>query len=180
MKTKNTRKGFEQELLKAKQCIEKYEKERAVLKVQIPHLKDNIKWTQPNGKVEVKNSKNQVGLPVIKLSFTFPDGIQTTHHPSPGKAYGGGRFTGRLRTAPEGELLCRMLKAAFRGGLMFIVEKEGKVVLDGVSLYDYSVYARDYIDYTRTLKAELAAKGITEANTDQEEKLVETFTVDGW
>ncbi|WAR14196.1 hypothetical protein MAR_004301 [Mya arenaria] len=33
--------------------------------------------TQPNGKVEVKNSKNQVGLPVIKLSFTFPDGIQT-------------------------------------------------------------------------------------------------------
>ncbi|WAR14188.1 hypothetical protein MAR_004293 [Mya arenaria] len=33
--------------------------------------------TQPIGTVEVKNSKNEVGLPVINLSFTFPDGIQT-------------------------------------------------------------------------------------------------------
>ncbi|XP_052819998.1 uncharacterized protein LOC128245813 [Mya arenaria] len=182
--SEKTRKGFEQELLKAKQCIEKYEKEKAVFKKQIPHLKDNIKWTQPIGTVEVKNSKNEVGLPVINLSFTFPDGIQTTHHASLRSPYKGGTFMGYLRTDTEGELLCRMLKAAFRRGLMFNLGKEGKVVLDGVSLYNGPVYTYlwigpNYDRYIQTLKAELSAKGITETNIDQTEKLYETLTVDG-
>ncbi|XP_052813816.1 uncharacterized protein LOC128240879 [Mya arenaria] len=181
--SEKTRKGFEQELLKAKQCIEEYEKEIAVFKEHIPHLKDNIKWTQPTGTVEVKYSQDPFGLPVIYLSFTFPDGIQTAHHPSPGSSYKGGTFTGYLSTGTEGELLCRMLKAAFRRGLMFNLGKEGRIVLDGISLYEGSVFNYrnwwDYSKYERTLKAELAVKGITEAIIDQTEELEETFAVDG-
>ncbi|XP_052768182.1 E3 ubiquitin-protein ligase DTX3L-like [Mya arenaria] len=107
-----------------------------------------------------------------------------THHPSPGKPYKGGTFTGRLFTNSEGELLCRMLKAAFRRGMMFILGKEGKVVLDGVSLFNGSVNVLgwiepDYASYTQKLNAELAAKGITEVNIDQTEELYETLTFDG-
>ncbi|XP_052814974.1 E3 ubiquitin-protein ligase DTX3L-like [Mya arenaria] len=122
---------------------------------------------------------------IIMLIFTFPDGIQTAHHPSPGSSYKGDTFTGYLHCNSEGKLLCSMLKAAFRRGLVFTLGKEGKVVLDGVSLYIRPVYLNtwkinpDYVKYVQTLKAELAAKGITEADIDQEEKLVETFTVDG-
>ncbi|XP_052814398.1 uncharacterized protein LOC128241478 isoform X3 [Mya arenaria] len=168
-----TRKGFEQELLKAKQCIEKYEKERAEVKAHGSQIKDRINWTQPTGTVNV--TYDFVG---IKLVFTFPDGIQTAHHPCPGSSYKGHTFKGYLRTGTKGELLCRMLKAAFRKGLMFNLGKEGKVVLDGISLYEGLVYnyrwLKSYNVYTDTLKAELSAKGITEANIDQTEELYET------
>ncbi|XP_052814777.1 uncharacterized protein LOC128241749 isoform X2 [Mya arenaria] len=72
-KSENKRKQFEQDLLKAKQDIENYkktqkelrdelkrvkqdlsEKERAVVTAQLSSLKDNIKWTQPTGTVDVK------------------------------------------------------------------------------------------------------------------------------
>ncbi|XP_052812887.1 uncharacterized protein LOC128240324 isoform X2 [Mya arenaria] len=198
-KSENTRKQFEQDLLKAKQDIVNYEKtqkelrdelkrvkldlsekERAVVTSQLSSLKDNIKRTQPTGTVDVKISQGIFGF--INLIFTFPDGIQTSHHPSPGNPIKGGTFTARLRRNSEGELLCRMFKAAFRKGVIFILGKEGKVVLDGVSLYDGSVnrlWESSYVKYTRTLKAELAAKGSTEADIDQKEKLEETFTLDG-
>ncbi|XP_052760766.1 uncharacterized protein LOC128203400 isoform X2 [Mya arenaria] len=128
------RRSLEQELLKTKPDMEKAKKERAEVKAQCSPVKDRINWTQPTGTVNVT-----VDNRIIDLVFIFPDGIQTTHHPSPGKPYKGGTFTGRLFLNSEGELLCRMLKAAFRRGAMFILGKEGKVVLDGVSLYDGSV-----------------------------------------
>ncbi|XP_052814397.1 uncharacterized protein LOC128241478 isoform X2 [Mya arenaria] len=91
-----TRKGFEQELLKAKQCIEKYEKERAEVKAHGSQIKDRINWTQPTGTVNV--TYDFVG---IKLVFTFPDGIQTAHHPCPGSSYKGHTFKGYLRTGTK-------------------------------------------------------------------------------
>ncbi|XP_052814883.1 uncharacterized protein LOC128241830 isoform X2 [Mya arenaria] len=183
-KSEKTRKWFKQELLKAKQCLEKYEKEGAVVKAQFSQVKDNIKWTQPAGTVEI-NTGIERGWGNINLVFTFPDSIQTTHSPFPGKQIKGDRFIGSLLRDDQGELLCRMLKAAFRRGVMFILGKDGKVVLDGVSLYIDSVLAfgwtfnSGYDKYVQTLKEELAAKGITEGDIDQEEKLEETFTVDG-
>ncbi|XP_052768558.1 uncharacterized protein LOC128208903 isoform X2 [Mya arenaria] len=173
------RRSLEQELLKAKQDMEKAKKERAELKAHCSQIKDRINWTQPTGTVNVT-----VDLGIIHLEFTFPDGIQTTHHPSPGKPYKGGTFTEHLRGDHWGELLCRMLKAAFRRGLMFNLRKEGKVVLDGISLYDRPVYYKfdvtpAYCKYILTLKAELAAKGVKEADIDPTENLEETFTVDG-
>ncbi|XP_052814378.1 desmoplakin-A-like isoform X2 [Mya arenaria] len=170
---------FEQELLKAKQGIEESEKERAVLKEHIPHLKNNIKWTQPTGTVEVKDGENHFGLPFINLSFTFSDGIQTAHHPTPGCSYKGDTFTGYLYFDSEGEGLCRMFKAAFRRGLMFNLEKKGRIVLNGVSLFTGLSTSVDYYRYTRTLKEELSAKGITEKDINQTEKLYKSLTVDG-
>ncbi|XP_052814058.1 cingulin-like [Mya arenaria] len=176
--SEKTKKRFEQDLLKTKPGIEKSVKERAVVTAQLSPLKENIKWTQPTGTVDVKKK-----FAFINLIFTFPDGIQTTHHPSPGKPYKGGRFTGHLCTDSDGELLCRMLKAAFKKGLMFNFGKEGKVVLDGVTLYNRPLYDfkewKTYDAYTQTLKAQLSAKGITEANIDQTEDLFETLNVNG-
>ncbi|XP_052814687.1 uncharacterized protein LOC128241692 [Mya arenaria] len=171
------RKGLEQELLKAKRSIEEAKKETATLRA---HIKENCKWTQPTGKVAVKDYPYN-----ITLAFTFPDGIQTTRHPSPRNPIKGGTFTGLLFPNSEGKLLCRMLKEAFRRGVMFICGMEGKVVLDGVSLYDgpleiYTVVLPSgYVNYIRALKSELSAKGITEADIDQTEELYETLTVDG-
>ncbi|XP_052814700.1 uncharacterized protein LOC128241701 [Mya arenaria] len=111
--------------------------------------------------------------------------IFLTHYAASRKPFKGDRFRGRLGSDHEGQLLCRMLKAAFRRGLMFILGKRGEVDLDGVSLYNGSVnncrysLSPDYYDYVRTLQAELAAKGITRADIDLMEKLEETFAVDG-
>ncbi|XP_052814884.1 uncharacterized protein LOC128241830 isoform X3 [Mya arenaria] len=149
------KKILEQELLKAKQDIKKSEKTR--------------KWF----KQELLKAKQCL------------EKYEKTHSPFPGKQIKGDRFIGSLLRDDQGELLCRMLKAAFRRGVMFILGKDGKVVLDGVSLYIDSVLAfgwtfnSGYDKYVQTLKEELAAKGITEGDIDQEEKLEETFTVDG-
>ncbi|XP_052812185.1 uncharacterized protein LOC128239790 isoform X2 [Mya arenaria] len=116
------RRSLEQELLKAKQDMEKAKKERAEVNAHGSQIKDRINWTQPTGTVNVT-----VDFGIIHLEFTFPDGIQTTHHPSPGSPYKGGRFNGRLCNDTEGELLCRMLKAAFRRGMMFILGKKEKL-----------------------------------------------------
>ncbi|XP_052814079.1 probable E3 ubiquitin-protein ligase DTX2 [Mya arenaria] len=157
--------------------------EQAVVKAQLSSQEDHIKGTQPTGTFDVKISNVVWGS--IDLIFTFPYGIQKTHHPSPGNLYKGGTFKGRLSRYSDGELLCKMLKAAFRRGFLFTFGKEGKVVLDGVSLYDGLVYADggggtlDYNEYRHTLKAELSAKGITKADIDQTEELFETLTVDG-
>ncbi|XP_052813574.1 uncharacterized protein LOC128240768 isoform X3 [Mya arenaria] len=164
------------------------ETERAIIQERFPRIKKHLNWTQPTGTVGFKTSIQKMrngDMPIIELEFTFPDGIQTTHHPSPGKPYKGGTFTECLSTGTEGQLLCRMLKAAFRRGVMFNIGKDEKVVLDGVTLYNGLVYklpifsAPDYDNHIRILKWELSTKGITEANIDQTEVLYETFTVDG-
>ncbi|XP_052812859.1 E3 ubiquitin-protein ligase DTX3L-like isoform X2 [Mya arenaria] len=179
--SEKTRQKLCDELERVKKDLDNSEKERAVVTAQLSPLKENIKWTQPTGTVDVEISQGIFGY--INLIFTFPDGIQTTHHPSPGKPYKGGRFTGHLCTDSDGELLCRMLKAAFKKGLMFNFGKEGKVVLDGVTLYNRPLYDfkewKTYDAYTQTLKAQLSAKGITEANIDQTEDLFETLNVNG-
>ncbi|XP_052765727.1 probable E3 ubiquitin-protein ligase DTX3 [Mya arenaria] len=127
----------------------------------------------------------------MKLIFTFPEGIQTSHHPSPGKSYKGGTFNGYLANNSEGLAVCMALKAEFSTGRMFTVGKNGKIVPNGVSLYDHAVYEyselvgltgskrASYVAYIQKVKAELADKGITEAGTDQMKHLEETVTVDG-
>ncbi|XP_052814381.1 uncharacterized protein LOC128241476 isoform X2 [Mya arenaria] len=186
-KSEKARMDIEAELKGTKEDLNRVERERAIILTRFPHMKEHLNWTQPTGRVEVKTSIVATAYgdaTVIVLDFTFPDGIQTTHHPSPGNPYKGGMFKGRLICDSEGQLLSRMLKAAFRKGLMFIMGKEGKVVLDDISLYQGYVHYRyvgkysAYDEYIQTLKAELAAKGITEASINQTGKLKETFTVD--
>ncbi|XP_052814562.1 cingulin-like protein 1 isoform X2 [Mya arenaria] len=79
------RKILEQELLNAKQNIAKSEKERAVVKAQFSQFRDNSKWTQPTGTVDVKTSTEVFPRDPIHLCFTFPDGVQTDsiHVPCP-------------------------------------------------------------------------------------------------
>ncbi|XP_052814719.1 uncharacterized protein LOC128241714 isoform X2 [Mya arenaria] len=179
-KSEKTRERFE-DLQKAKQDIVISEKECTTLQAKCTHLKDCIKWTQPTGAVEVKLNLERVFS--IKCVFTFPDGIQTKYNRRPGKPYKGSEFTGLLKDDNKGQLVCRMLKAAFRRGLMFTVNEYELVGLDGLSLISASftkiwTYAM-YDEYIQEVKAELAAKGITETNIDLTEKLEETFTVEG-
>ncbi|XP_052814208.1 E3 ubiquitin-protein ligase DTX3L-like [Mya arenaria] len=140
-----------------------------------------VKGTQPTGAVEVKLNLEQ-NFP-IKCVFTFPDGIQTKYNRRPGQPYKGSTFTGLLKDDNKGQLVCRMLKAAFRKGLMFTVNEYECVGLDGLSLFHPSVFMMllrsTYDEYIEKIKAELAAKGITKWNIDLTEKLEETFTVEG-
>ncbi|XP_052814723.1 myosin-2 heavy chain, non muscle-like isoform X2 [Mya arenaria] len=179
--SEKTKKGLEQDLQKAKQDIQKSEKECTTLQAKCTHLKDCIKWTQPTGALEVKINMEQ-RLP-IKCVFTFPDGIQTKYNRRPGKPYKGGTITGSLKDDNEGQLVCRMLKAAFRKGLMFTVNEYEWAGLDGFSLFRSMftsfVNHDSYDEYIHKVKAKLAAKGITETNIDLTEKLEETFTVEG-
>ncbi|XP_052812140.1 uncharacterized protein LOC128239759 isoform X2 [Mya arenaria] len=149
-KSEKARLVLEAELKGTKEDLNQVERERAIFQAKFPHVKEHLNWTQPNGTVEVKTSI-EYGERIIVLDFTFPDGIQMMHHPSPGNPITGCTFKGRLRLNYEGELLCRMLKAAFRRGLMFMLGKEGKVVLNGVSLYDDSVYTHGWSNCTLTL-----------------------------
>ncbi|XP_052812444.1 putative leucine-rich repeat-containing protein DDB_G0290503 isoform X2 [Mya arenaria] len=199
-KSEKIRKGIEQELLQVKQGLDNSEKcrqelcdelkevkqdrdnsekECTTLQARCTHLKDCIKWTQPTGAVEVKLNLERVYS--IKCVFTFPDGIQTEYNPSPGKPYKGGLFIAHLKDDNEGQLVCRMLKARFRRGLMFTVNENGCVELDGLSLFGDSLRVFFLTDdqHIQKVKAELAAKGITETNIDFTEKLKQTFTVDG-
>ncbi|XP_052803445.1 uncharacterized protein LOC128233684 isoform X2 [Mya arenaria] len=173
--SEKTKKGLEKDLQKAKQDIQKSEKAKCT------HLKEYIKWTQPTGAVKVKINLEQ-HFP-IECLFTFPDGIHTKYNPSPGKPYKGRMFRGCLKNNYEGQLVCRMLKATFRRGLMFTVTKDKCVGLDGVSLFRpffswKTAISTLYDEYIQMVKAELAAKGITETNIDLTEELEETFTVD--
>ncbi|XP_052770112.1 uncharacterized protein LOC128209891 isoform X2 [Mya arenaria] len=165
---------LEQELQKAKEDIEKSEKKLNMLEQELLKAKQDIQ--------ESEKTRKGFEQELLKAK-QCKEKYEKMHHASPGKPYKGGTFTGSLLDDSEGQLLCRMLKAAFRRGLMFNLGKEGKVVLDGISLYNGPVFYNwtypDYKRYTQTLKAELSAKGITKANIDQTEELYETVTVDG-
>ncbi|XP_052786303.1 uncharacterized protein LOC128221742 [Mya arenaria] len=175
--SEKTSKKTGQELLKAKQGVEKSEQEGANIQKQFLHIQQYLNWTQPTGTVVVKTETH----PSIELVFTFPDGIQTRHHPSRGKPYKGGTFVGNLEGGSDGLALCMMLKEAFKRGQMFNVGKNGNVVLNGISLYKGRTLPTPlaYLEYKQKMKAELAAKGITEAKIDQTGTLEETVTVDG-
>ncbi|XP_052819254.1 uncharacterized protein LOC128245081 isoform X2 [Mya arenaria] len=185
-KAETTRTELCDEVKQVKHDLDNLEKEMEVAQTKILHIKGYYEWTQPAGTVSAKTSKDVVllaDIPTIKMSFTFQDGIQTHVHPSPGKPYKGGKFTGRLVFEGEALLVCRMMKAAFRRGRMFTVSKNGKVILDGVSLFNYkewsSIFRAPLSHYTQKVKAELMAKGITEEDIDPTEELEETFIVDG-
>ncbi|XP_052814734.1 dynein regulatory complex subunit 4-like isoform X2 [Mya arenaria] len=143
-------------------------------------------WTQPVGAIEVRVSEIPCAMP-IKLKFTFPEGIQMQGHPSPGKQYKSAKFTVHLNTDSESMLVCRMLKAAFRRGQMFVFGRDGEVGLDGISLrhdtcFTVSQMLLPYMSYEENIqqvKAELEAKGITEANIDMTEQLELGFTYIG-
>ncbi|XP_052814207.1 E3 ubiquitin-protein ligase DTX3L-like [Mya arenaria] len=112
------------------------------------------------------------------------DGLQTRYQAFPGQEYKGSRFEGRLKNDSEGVTVCGMLKTAFKRGQMFTIGEDWSVGLDGISMFDSPLLAkvspsRCYVKYIQKVKAELAAKGITEANIDQTEKLEETFSVAG-
>ncbi|WAR17789.1 DTX3L-like protein [Mya arenaria] len=180
----------EAELKRTKADLNRVEKERAIVQTKWTTIKELFNWTQPSGTVQV-NRDYEVVHPIMKLIFTFPEGIQTSHHPSPGKSYKGGTFKGYLANNSEGLAVCMALKAEFSTGRMFTVGKNGKIVPNGVSLYDHAVYEyselvgltgskrASYVAYIQKVKAELADKGITEAGTDQMKHLEETVTVDG-
>ncbi|XP_052764447.1 BICD family-like cargo adapter 2 isoform X2 [Mya arenaria] len=145
--SEKARMDIEPELKGTTEALNRVERERAILQSKFAHINEHLKWTQPTGTIRVNASREilDYGKPSITvLVFTFPDGIQMTPYGSPGKPYTGVSFRGRLSSDHEGELLCRMLKAAFRRGLMFILGKRGEVDLDGVSLYNGAVYHNRY------------------------------------
>ncbi|XP_052814918.1 uncharacterized protein LOC128241851 [Mya arenaria] len=140
-----------------------------------------IYWKQPTGSLKVEVSQEQ-RFP-IGISFTFMDGLQTRYQPFPGQPYKGSTFEGRLKNDSEGVTVCGMLKTAFKRGQMFTIGKDGSVGLDGISMFDSPLLAKvsrsRYVKYIEKVKAEMKAKGITEANIDETEKLEETFSVAG-
>ncbi|XP_052814600.1 uncharacterized protein LOC128241625 [Mya arenaria] len=127
-KSEMDRMDIEEELRGTNEALNRVLRERAMILSKFPQIREHLYWTQPTvGTVRVEASRetSDYGEPsTIFLVFTFPDGIQMRHFLASGKQYTGGRFRGRLSSDHEGQLLCRMLKAAFRRGLMFILGKK--------------------------------------------------------
>ncbi|CAJ1076240.1 uncharacterized protein si:busm1-163l24.3 [Xyrichtys novacula] len=88
---------------------------------------------------KMKFSKINIKIPghkkdsAIKVTYTIPDGIQGSGHPSPGKAFSGGRFESFFPDCEETRRLLPRLEKAFKKGLTFSVvetEQGAKVTWD--------------------------------------------------
>lgn len=81
--------------------------------------------TMPEGRMVVKRSSEK--LPgyekhgCITISYSFSNGTQQAHHPSPGKPYHGTSRTAYLPDCPEGEKVLKLLEIAFERRLTFTI-----------------------------------------------------------
>ena len=91
--------------------------------------------TQPKGTMKVTTS-NSTRLPgfeshgTITITYSFKDGIQEAHHPSPGEAYSGTSRTAYLPDNPQGNQVLKLLQTAFNRNLVFTI---GTSVTTGAS-----------------------------------------------
>ncbi|KAH9317941.1 hypothetical protein KI387_019710, partial [Taxus chinensis] len=91
-----------------------------------------ITGTQPPGKMSIRYipitsaeaGNGLQGYPdtdIIEITYTFPNGIQTAEHPSPGNQYTGTRRVAYLPKNKEGEEVLELLKIAWSRRLLFSI-----------------------------------------------------------
>lgn len=103
---------------------------------------DPIKTDQPPGQMTWK--KYQASLPgftgfgTIEIKFVFYEGIQSSEHPHPGKAYMGTSCAAYIPETQEGEEVFKLLRKAFDARLVFTVSTSTTgtecVTLSGIEL----------------------------------------------
>jgi len=91
-----------------------------------------ITGTQPPGDMSIRyipitsqqrwdGLQGYPGIDIIEITYTFPNGIQTAEHPSPGRRYTGTRRVAYLPKNKEGEEVLELLKTAWTRRLIFTV-----------------------------------------------------------
>ncbi|XP_047205159.1 E3 ubiquitin-protein ligase DTX3L1 isoform X2 [Girardinichthys multiradiatus] len=80
---------------------------------------------QPKGKMtwEILH-KNIPGFPddqTLKITYVFPEGIQTEKHPNPGQPYTGSQMCTYLPDNHEGKTVLTLLEKAFNQQLLFTI-----------------------------------------------------------
>ncbi|KAH7429820.1 hypothetical protein KP509_09G067700 [Ceratopteris richardii] len=98
-----------------------------------------ITGNQPSGEMRVQylpfreGQWDLAGYPntdVIKITYSFPSGVQSSEHPNPGRPYAGTIRTAYLPKNRDGEELLNLLKVAWRRRLLFRI---GTSVTTGVN-----------------------------------------------
>ena len=79
------------------------------------------------------------GYGTIAVTFSFYDGIQSSEHPNPGRAYRGASFVAYFPDSQEGRQILKQLRKAFDARLVFTVSSStsdeiGCVSLNGIEL----------------------------------------------
>ncbi|XP_035672518.1 uncharacterized protein LOC118413318 isoform X1 [Branchiostoma floridae] len=133
--------------------------------------------SQPEGTMEWKVDPH-LPLPgyerqgTIVVMYDFPDGIQTSDHPNPGRRYYGCHRRAYLPNTAEGQEVCRLLHKAFQAKLLFTVGQSVTTGMDNCVIWN-DVHHKTNThggptnhgypdpDYLRRVKEELAVKGIT-------------------
>lgn len=107
----------------------------------------------------------------LRLTFTFPDGVQTADHPRPGVRYKGIKRVCYLPDTPEGQEVSRLLREAFNRHLMFTVGdsvttgQQNVVTYNGIHLKTSQSggpanYGYPDPNYLGRVKQELASVGV--------------------
>ncbi|XP_019615168.1 PREDICTED: probable E3 ubiquitin-protein ligase DTX3 [Branchiostoma belcheri] len=132
---------------------------------------------QPEGTMEWKVDPH-LPLPgyerhgTIVVMYDFPDGIQTSNHPNPGRRYYGCHRRAYLPNTAEGMEVCRLLHKAFQTKLLFTVGQSVTTGMDNCVIWNDIHHKTNTHggptnhgypdpDYLRRVKEELAVKGIT-------------------
>ncbi|XP_066278182.1 uncharacterized protein [Branchiostoma lanceolatum] len=133
--------------------------------------------SQPEGTMEWKVDPH-LPLPgyerhgTIVVMYDFPDGIQTSNQPNPGRRYYGCHRRAYLPNTAEGQEVCRLLHKAFQAKLLFTVGQSVTTGMDNCVIWNDIHHKTNTHggptnqgypdpDYLRRVKDELAVKGIT-------------------
>ncbi|XP_063144809.1 E3 ubiquitin-protein ligase DTX3L [Candoia aspera] len=134
-----------------------------------------VKGNQPPGRMEVIKIRSSLpGFPdsgTISITYSIPEGIQTAHHPHPGKRYPGTCRTAYLPDNKEGREILKLLRRAFEQALIFTVGQSRTTGMTDVITWNdihhkTSIFGGQrnfgYPDphYLKRVREELKAKGI--------------------
>ncbi|XP_028825902.1 E3 ubiquitin-protein ligase DTX3L1 [Denticeps clupeoides] len=87
--------------------------------------KEPLLGNQPEGEMnwtlQRRSLPGNLKYDIIKISFVFPDGIQTDGHPAPGERFSGLTADAFLPQSAEGARVLPLLERAFQQKLLFTV-----------------------------------------------------------
>ncbi|XP_060564911.1 probable E3 ubiquitin-protein ligase DTX3 [Ruditapes philippinarum] len=112
----------------------------------------------------------------IEIKYRFPDGHQGGEHPCPGRKYEGTLRTAYLPNNAEGRKIAKLLRVAFERRLVFTIGtslttgRDGVIIWNGIAhktvLTPNSEFGYPDPEYIDVVKTQLAAKGVTEKDID--------------
>ncbi|XP_026148292.1 E3 ubiquitin-protein ligase DTX3L1 [Mastacembelus armatus] len=134
-------------------------------------MRRSLNTCQPEGEMTwVVLHSDLPGYPndnTLQLTYIFPNGIQTEHHPHPGQSYSGLRLSTYLPDTREGRKVLKLLERAFNERVLFTVvtNKAGEDVITAASIplktrQDGAVDGYPDSNYLKTVRRRLKDKGI--------------------